>query len=247
MTRTLYARPASLKPTAMHYCAGCGHGIVHRIIAELLDELSLREKTVGVAPVGCAVLAYDYLNCDISEAAHGRAPAVATGIKRADSDKFVFSYQGDGDLASIGTAEIVHAANRGENVSFIFINNAIYGMTMGQMAPTTLPGQKTATTPCGRDTRLDGYPLRVCELLATLDGAYYLERTTVTSPAAVRKTKSAIRKAFQAQLDGKGFTLIEVLSPCPNRWGMSPVDALRFVDEEMTRYFPLGVCKECKE
>lgn len=247
MTRTLYARPQALKPTGMHYCAGCGHGVVHRIIAELLDELGIREKTVGIAPVGCAVLAYDYLNCDISEAAHGRAPAVATGMKRANPDNFVFCYQGDGDLASIGAAEIVHAANRGENVSFIFMNNAIYGMTMGQMAPTTLPGQRTATTPLGRDTKLDGYPLRVCELLATLEGACYLERTTVTSPPAVRKTKNAIRKAFQAQLDGKGFALVEVLSPCPSRWGMSPVDALKFVDEEMTKFFPLGVCKKLKE
>ena len=214
----------------MHYCPGCGHGIVHRIIAELLDELGIREKTIGIAPVGCAVLAYDYFNCDVSEAAHGRAPAVATGIKRANPENFVFCYQGDGDLAAIGTAEIIHAASRGENVSFIFINNAVYGMTKGQMAPTTLPNQKTATTPCGRDTKLDGYPLRVCELLATLGGVYYLERTTLASPGAVRKTKSAIRKAFQAQLGGKGFALVEILSPCPTYWKMSPINALKFVD-----------------
>ena len=245
--KAIYKRPEALKPARTHYCAGCGHGVAHRIICELVDEFGIREKTVAVAPVGCAVLAYDYFNFDTCEAPHGRTPAVATGLKRALPGRFVFSYQGDGDLAAIGTAEIIHAANRGERICVFFINNAVYGMTQGQMAPTSIVGQKTATTPLGRDPKLDGYPLRVCELLATLEGVYYLERTTVTSPPAVRNTKNAIRRAFQAQLDGKGFALVEVLSPCPSRWGMSPVDALKFVDEKIAKVVRLGVCKGCRE
>jgi len=247
VTKVVYARPQALKPRLTHYCPGCGHGIVHRLVAELIDEFGIREKTIAVAPVGCAVLAYDYLNVDVSEAAHGRAPAVATGIRRAWPDNFLLCYQGDGDLAAIGTAEIVHAANRGENVSFIFVNNAVYGMTKGQMAPTTLLDQITTTTPLGRKPALDGYPLRVCELLSTLEGVCYLERTSVGSPAAVRKTKRAIRKVFRAQIEGRGFALVEVLSPCPTYWHMSPQQAVKFVDDEMTKVFPIGIYKDWED
>lgn len=241
---TDYTKPEALKDAVTHYCAGCGHGIVHRIIAEVIDELGIRTRTVGIAPVGCAVLAYDYFNFDVTEAAHGRTPAVATGLKRAMPEKIIFSYQGDGDLASIGTAEIVHAANRGENISVFFVNNAVYGMTGGQMAPTSLLGQKTTTSIGGREAAMHGYPFRVCELLATLDGAVYLERVALSSPGGVRKLKKAITKSFQTQMDGKGFSLIECLSPCPTYQRLSPSDSLKFVGDVMTKTFPPGVYKD---
>jgi 2-oxoglutarate ferredoxin oxidoreductase subunit beta len=239
-----FAPPQALKPARHLYCAGCGHGIIHRLIAEVIDELSVREKTIGIAPVGCAVFAYDYFNFDVTEAPHGRPPAVATGIKRVMPDRFVFTYQGDGDLAAIGTAEIIHAANRGENFSVIFVNNANYGMTGGQMAPTTIIGQKTATTPFGREVKREGPPMKVCELLSTLDGVRYLERAAVNKPASIARAKKAIRKAFRNQIDGKGFSLVEVLSMCPVGWGMTTIDAIKWVDEVMTKTFPLGVIKD---
>ncbi len=239
-----FQRPDSLRPNRTHYCAGCGHGIVHRLIAECVDELGIREKTVAVAPVGCAVLAYDYWDFDVTEAAHGRTPAVATGLKRILTDRVVFTYQGDGDLAAIGTAEIVHAANRGENICVFFVNNAVYGMTKGQMAPTTLVGQKTTTTPLGRNPSNEGCPIRVCELLNTLDLPAYLERTTVTSPARVRATKRAIKHAFETQLAGRGFSLVEILSPCATHWRLRPADAMEFIETQMTNVFPLGVIRD---
>jgi 2-oxoglutarate ferredoxin oxidoreductase subunit beta len=242
--KKVFRKPESLKDTITTYCPGCGHGIVHRLIAEVIDELGIRERTIGIAPVGCAVFAYDYFNFDVTEAPHGRPPAVATGIKRVLPDRIVFTYQGDGDLASIGTNEIIHAANRGENITVIFINNANYGMTGGQMAPTTLLGQKTTTTPYGRDPKLAGYPLKVCELLATIEGAVYLERVALINPAHVLKAKKAIKKAFQVQLNGEGFSLVEVLSQCPVNWGLKPLDALKFVKEKMMTYFNVGVIKE---
>ena len=218
---------------------------MHRLVAEAIDELGIEGRTVGIAPVGCSVMAYDYFNCDMIEAAHGRAPAVATGVKRADPDNLiVFTYQGDGDLASIGTAETVHATARNENITIIFINNAIYGMTGGQMAPTSLPGQVTQTSPYGRDVNLCGYPIRVCELLSELDGPEYLERVTVNSVAHVRQAKKAIKKAFQNQIDNKGFSLIEVLSSCPTNWGMTPEKALKWIDDAMIPYYPLGVYRD---
>ena len=230
-----------------HYCAGCGHGIIHKILAEIIEEWGIRDRTIGMAPVGCAVLAYNYLDIDMSEAAHGRTPAVATGIKRVHPDNIVFSYQGDGDLAAIGTAEIVHAANRGENITVIFVNNAVYGMTQGQMAPTTLLEMKTSTTPLGRNAALDGHPIRVCELLKPLQGAAYLERVSVTSPKNVRAAKRAIEHGFKTQMEKKGFSLVEVLSPCPTYWHMSPKESLEFVDKVMTKTFPLGVTKDWKD
>ncbi len=242
--KKVYQRPEALLDAPTHYCAGCGHGIVHRIIAEIIDEWDLRDRTVGLAPVGCAVLAYMYLDIDMSEAAHGRTPAVATGLKRAMPDKIILSYQGDGDLAAIGTAEIVHAANRGENFTTIFINNAVYGMTGGQMAPTTLLGQTTATSPRGREVKREGHPLRAAELLANLDGTAYIERVSVSSPKNIRQTKRAIRKAIKTQEEGRGFSLVEVLSPCPTYWHMDSVEAMKFIDEEMTKTFPLGVFKD---
>jgi len=242
--KKIYGKPEALKDTAHIYCPGCGHGIIHRLVAEVIDELGVREKTIAVAPVGCAVFAYDYFNFDVTEAPHGRPPAVATGIKRVMPDKVVFTYQGDGDLAAIGTAETVHAANRGENITVIFVNNAIYGMTGGQMAPTTLIGQKTATTPFGRDPKREGYPLHVCELLSSLEGVAYLERVAVFNPANVIKAKRAIKKGFQNQLDLKGFSLIEVLSQCPVDWGMTPTDAVKWVEEIFVKTFPLGVFKD---
>jgi 2-oxoglutarate ferredoxin oxidoreductase subunit beta len=238
-TRVVFRRPQALEPVRMHYCPGCTHGIVHRLVAELLDEFELVERAVGIAPVGCAVFAYDYFACDMIEAAHGRAPAVATGVKRVRPDLFVFTYQGDGDLASIGMAETIHAAARGENITVVFINNAVYGMTGGQMAPTTLPGQVTTTTPRGRDVRLAGHPIRVCELLSALEGPAYLARVAVTSPRRVRETKRALRTAFQAQLRGLGFALVEVLSSCPTRWGMSPQKALGWIEDSMVPYYPI--------
>ncbi len=242
--KNVYLKPESLTETPNTYCPGCGHGIVHRIIAEVIDELGVREKTIGVAPVGCAVFAYDYFNFDVTEAPHGRPPAVACAIKRVLPDRVVFTYQGDGDLASIGTNEIIHSANRGDNITVIFINNANYGMTGGQMAPTTLPGMKTTTTQAGRDVKLMGHALRVSELLSTLDGAVYLERTAISDPLNVNRTKKAVKKAFQNQLDGLGFSMIEVLSPCPVNWGKTPLEALKFVKTEMVGYFKLGVIKD---
>ncbi|MEI7905303.1 MAG: thiamine pyrophosphate-dependent enzyme [Candidatus Firestonebacteria bacterium] len=242
--KNIYLKPESLTETPNTYCPGCGHGIVHRIIAEVIDELGVREKTIGVAPVGCAVFAYDYFNFDVTEAPHGRPPAVACAIKRVLPDRVVFTYQGDGDLASIGTNEIIHSANRGDNITVIFINNANYGMTGGQMAPTTLPGMKTTTTQAGRDVKLMGHALRVSELLSTLDGAVYLERTAISDPLNVNRTKKAVKKAFQNQLDGLGFSMIEVLSPCPVNWGKTPLEALKFVKTEMVGYFKLGVIKD---
>ncbi len=243
MTKTK-EKVKSLRNVPMHYCPGCGHTIAHRLICEVIDELDIREKVIGVAPVGCAVIAYDYWNFDVTEAAHGRPPAVATGIKRIQPDKIVFTYQGDGDLASIGTAEIIHCANRGENISVFFINNAIYGMTGGQMAPTTLIGQKTTTTPAGRAISRDGYPLKVCELLALLPGTTYIERVALNSAENIKQTKKAIKKAFQTQMENKGFSLIEILSSCPTNWRLSPVEAMKWIDEKMIPYFPLGVIKK---
>ncbi|SKA79371.1 2-oxoglutarate ferredoxin oxidoreductase subunit beta [Caloramator quimbayensis] len=227
-----------------HYCPGCTHGIIHRLVAESLEELGVIDKTIGVAPVGCSVLAYNYFACDMHEAAHGRAPAVATGIKRSLPDSVVFTYQGDGDLAAIGTAEIVHAAARGEKITTIFVNNCIYGMTGGQMAPTTLPGQVTETSPYGRDVKLQGHPIRVSEMLSTLDGAVYVERVSVDSVANVLKAKKAIKKAFELQIEGKGFTFVEVLSICPTNWGLSPRESIKWLQDNMIPYYPLGVKKD---
>ena len=240
----VYSRPRLLTENVTHYCPGCSHGVVHRIIAELLDEMGVADKAIGIAPVGCAVFAYNYIDVDWVEAAHGRAPALATAASRLNPDKLVFTYQGDGDLAAIGTAETIHAANRGENIAIIFINNAIYGMTGGQMAPTTLLGMKTATTPYGRTAELNGYPLAITNLLAQLDGTCYVTRQAVHTPASVRKTKAAIKKAFENQIAGKGFSLIEVVSACPTNWGMTPSKALEWVEEKMIPYYPLGVYKD---
>ena len=237
-------RPDSLLPVATHYCPGCTHGIIHRLVAEAIDTLGIEGRTIGVAPVGCAVLAYNYFACDMIEAAHGRAPAVATGLKRADPNTVIFAYQGDGDLASIGMAETVHAAARNENITVIFVNNAIYGMTGGQMAPTSLPGQVTQTSPYGRDVKLCGYPVKICEMLSQLEGPEYLERVSVNSVKNVRAAKKAIEKAFRNQTEGKGFSLIEVLSACPTNWGMTPQDALKWIDDKMIPYYPLGVYKD---
>ena len=240
----VFQKPKSLCDVPLHYCPGCTHGIIHRLVAEAIDELGIEGDTIGVAPVGCAVMAYNYFNCDMVEAAHGRAPAVATGIKRADPSKIVFSYQGDGDLASIGTAETVHSATRNENITVIFVNNAIYGMTGGQMAPTTLPGQVTQTSPYGRDVKQCGYPVKISEMLSQLEGPEYIERVAVNNVKNVRAAKKAIKKAFQNQIDGKGFSLIEVISSCPTNWGMSPEKALQWLEENMIPYYPLGVYKD---
>ena len=240
----VFQKPHSLSDVPFHYCPGCPHGIVHRLVAEVIDELGIEGDTIGVAPVGCSVFAYNYFECDMQEAAHGRAPAVATGIKRARPDKVVFTYQGDGDLAAIGTAETVHIAARGENVTTIFINNAIYGMTGGQMAPTTLAGQVTQTSPYGRDTKTQGNPIRVSEMLATLDGPAYIERVTVDTVPNIKKAKAAIKKAFQLQMEGKGFTLVEVVSTCPTNWGMSPQESFKWMRENMLPHYPLGVYKD---
>lgn len=240
----VFEKPKSLTDVPMHYCPGCNHGIVHRLVAEVIDELGIEGKAIGIAPVGCSVLAYNYFTCDMIEAAHGRAPAVATGAKRANPDNFVFTYQGDGDLASIGMAETVHAAARNENISVVFINNAIYGMTGGQMAPTSLPGQVTQTSPYGRDVKACGYPVKVCEMLSTLDGPEYITRVAVNNVKNIKAAKQAIKKAFQNQLDGKGFSLVEVISSCPTNWGMTPQKALEWIDEKMIPYYPLGVYKD---
>ncbi|HHZ13849.1 MAG: thiamine pyrophosphate-dependent enzyme [Caldicoprobacterales bacterium] len=240
----VFERPKALTDKPFHYCPGCTHGIIHCLVAEVIDELGIREKTIGVAPVGCAVFAYEYFNCDMHEAAHGRAPAVATGIKRVHPDNVVFTYQGDGDLASIGIAEIVHAANRGEKITTIFVNNAIYGMTGGQMAPTSLLGQVTTTSPYGRNPDTEGHPIRVSEMLATVEGAAFIERVSVHDIKNINRAKRAIKKAFQVQLEGKGFAMVEVLSTCPTNWGMTPVESLKWIEENMIPYYPLGIKKE---
>ena len=244
--KAIYERPAGLLEVVTHYCPGCGHGIAHRLLADVLDELGIRELTIGIAPVGCAVIIYDYLDIDWSEAPHGRPPALATALKRIHPDKVVFTYQGDGDLASIGMAETIHAANRGENITVIFINNGIYGMTGGQMAPTTLIEQKTATTPHGREAATTGYPIRMCELLDQLAAPALLVRTAVNSPKRVGETKRLLKKAFRYQMEGVGYSFVEILSPCPTYWRMTPVESCRFIEEEVMRVFPLGVIRDVK-
>jgi 2-oxoglutarate ferredoxin oxidoreductase subunit beta len=245
--KTVFKRTPSLKECVTHYCPGCGHGIAHRLVAEVVDELEIRDRTIGIAPVGCAVLAYNYLDLDMVEVAHGRAPAVATGMKRTNPDKIIFSYQGDGDLAAIGTAEIIHAAHRAEQITVIFINNAVFGMTGGQMAPTTVLGQVTATTPQGRQAAGQGYPLQISELLAILPGAVYVERCSVYNPAQIRNAKKAIKYAFELQMNNApGLSLVEVLSPCPTYWRMSPAKAMEWIEKEMVKVFPLGKLKDVK-
>ncbi len=240
----VFERPRSLLDVPTHYCPGCTHGIVHRIICEVIDEMGIEGDTVGVVPVGCSVMAYDYFGCDVIEAPHGRAPAVATGVKRANPEKTVFTYQGDGDLAAIGTCETVHSAARGENIVVVFINNTIYGMTGGQMAPTTIPGQITQTTPYGRDVKTAGYPVRMCEMLSTLDGVALAQRVSVDSVPHIREAKKAIRKAFENEKAKRGFSIIEVLSTCPTNWGLTPLEAIKRLQDEMIPYYPLGVYKD---
>ena len=240
----VFQKPKAITDVPMHYCPGCTHGIIHRLVAEAIDELGVEGRTVGVASVGCSVMNYDYFACDMVQAPHGRAPAVATGLKRAIPGNVVFTYQGDGDLAAIGTAETVHAATRGENITVIFVNNAIYGMTGGQMAPTSLPGQVTQTTPYGRDVKTAGYPIRICEMLATLDGVALAQRVTVDSVRHIAEAKKAIKKAFQNQLEGRGYSIVEVLSTCPTNWGLSPTEALEWLRNNMMPYYPLGVYKD---
>ncbi len=242
--KTVYRRPRLLKEAHFHYCPGCGHGIITRLLMEVVEEMGLQEDAICVAPAGCGMLLYNYFEIDVIESAHGRGAAVATGIKRVRPQNLVFSYQGDGDLAAIGTAEGIHAANRGENITVIFVNNGVYGMTGGQMAPTTLLDQVTTTTPTGRDAELAGHPVRICEVFSALDGTSYLERVAVNKPAAVARAKKAIAKAFQRQLDGAGFSLVEILSPCPVNWKLDPVEACKRIDEAMVKEFPLGVFKE---
>ena len=236
----VFSRPKSLADVVTSYCPGCIHGITHRLVADVMDELGIRERTIGIAPVGCSVLAYYFFEVDFAEAPHGRAPAMATGMKRTNPDKVIFTYQGDGDLASIGTNELIHAAARGENITIFFINNAVYGMTGGQMAPTTLPGMVTTSSPYGRDVKTQGYPVRVAELVSQLDGAAYIVRRTGYNPTEVRKLRKAIRTAFQVQMAGLGFSLVEVVSNCPTNWGMAPKESLKFVEERMVAYYPLG-------
>jgi 2-oxoglutarate ferredoxin oxidoreductase subunit beta len=243
-TKTVYKRPALLKEAHFHYCPGCGHGIINRLLMEVIEEMGLADKAICVAPAGCGMLLYNYFEIDVIESAHGRGSAVATGIKRARPENLVFSYQGDGDLAAIGTAEGFHAANRGENITVIFVNNGVYGMTGGQMAPTTLLDQVTTTSPAGRCSDLAGHPVRICEVFAVLDGTSYLERVAVNKPSGVIKTKKAIRKAFQRQLDGAGFSLVEILSPCPTAWKMGTLESCTWVDDVMSKVFPLGVIKD---
>lgn len=240
----VFEKPKSLTEKPFHYCPGCTHGIIHRLVAEAIDDLGIEGRTIGIAPVGCAVMAYDYFACDMVEAAHGRAPAVATGIKRSLPENIVFTYQGDGDLASIGMAETVHAAARNENITVIFVNNAIYGMTGGQMAPTSLPGQITQTSPYGRDVKTVGYPVKVAELLSSLDGPEFIARVAVNSVKNVRNAKAVIRKAFENQVNNKGFSLVEVISSCPTNWGMTPSNALKWVEDNMIPYYPLGIYKD---
>lgn len=244
MSKVVFQKTKALTDKEFSFCAGCAHGIIHRLVAETIEELGLLDQAIGISPVGCAVTNYNNFNCDMVQAAHGRAPAVATGIKRVLPDRIVFSYQGDGDLSSIGTAEIVHAAHRGENITVIFINNAIYGMTGGQMAPTTLVGQKTSTSPFGRTVEHSGMPIRMSELLATIPGSAYIERVSVHNPLHVRKAKQAVKKAFQMQMEKRGFALIEFVSTCPVNWGMTPKDALKWAEDKMLSYYPLGVFKD---
>ena len=239
----VFERPHALIDIPLHYCPGCTHGVIHRLIAEVMDELGIEGNTVGVASVGCTYNSYMYFNCDMVQAAHGRAPAVATGIKRSLPDRYVFTYQGDGDLAAIGTAEIVHAATRGEKITTIFVNNAIYGMTSGQMAPTTLVGQVTTTTPFGRDPKLHGYPVRVCEMLSTLEGTVYAERCAVNNVQNIKKARAAIKRAFQIQQKGLGFGIVEILSACPTNWGLAPDKALKWLEDNMIPHYPLGIYK----
>ena len=240
----VFDKPKALTDAPLHYCPGCTHGIIHRLVAEAIDELGILGDTIGVAPVGCAVMSYDYFSCDMIEAAHGRAPAVATGLKRARPENIVFTYQGDGDLASIGMAETVHAATRNENITVIFVNNAIYGMTGGQMAPTSLPGQVTQTSPYGRDVKTVGFPIKICELLSSLDGPEFIQRVAVNNVKNVLAAKKAIKKAFENQIQGKGFSLVEVISSCPTNWGMTPQKTLEWIDTNMIPYYPLGVYKD---
>jgi len=242
--KQVFKRPESLKNVPFRFCPGCSHGTLHRMVAQAVDELGMREKTIGIAPVGCAVFAYDYFNFDVLEVAHGRPPAACTGMKRVMPDRLIFSYQGDGDLAAIGMAEIIHAANRGEDITVIFVNNATYGMTGGQLAPTTLVGQKTTTTPKGRAVKGEGYPIRVAEMLATLETPYYIERTAMDCAKNVIKTRKAIKKAFTYQLEGRGFTFVEVLSLCPTNWGMDALKAMEWVAGPMKDVFPVGVFKD---
>jgi len=247
MSKIVFQRTKGLTEKEFSYCPGCTHGIIHRLVAEVLEELNLLDRAIGISPVGCSVMNYEFFNCDMQQAAHGRAPAVATGIKRVRPDAIVFTYQGDGDLASIGTAEIVHAAHRSENITVIFINNAVYGMTGGQMSPTTLVGQKTTTSPYGRDPKHSGQPIRMSELLATIPGATYVERVSVHDPANVRKAKRAVKKAFEIQMNGLGFSFVEFISTCPVNWGKTPQEALNWAKENMLSYYPLGVFREPKE
>jgi 2-oxoglutarate ferredoxin oxidoreductase subunit beta len=242
--KKVFSRPKSLKPVPFHYCPGCGHSIIHRLIAEVIDEMNLQEKIVGVPPAGCAVLAYNYFDIDMGEASHGRAAAVATGLKRVLPDRVVFTYQGDGDMAAIGTAESIHAAARGESITTVFVNNGVYGMTGGQMAPTTLLGQNTTTSPRGRKEKVEGFPINLSEMLAIAPGSSYIERTAVNTPANILKTKKAIAKAFRLQLQGYGFTLVEILSACPTNWKMDPLKASKWIEEVMMKHFPLGVLKD---
>jgi 2-oxoglutarate ferredoxin oxidoreductase subunit beta len=244
MAKKIFSRPKYLKKAVFHYCPGCGHSIVHRLVAEVIEELDIGGRTIGVPPAGCAVLAYDYFDVDIAEAAHGRGAAVATGIKRVLPDRIVFTYQGDGDISAIGTAETIHAANRGENITVVFINNGVYGMTGGQMAPTTILGQNTTTTPGGREMKRDGWPLDLTEMLGLIKGAVYIERTAVNSPKNIMHTKKAIKKAFKVQMANLGFSLVEILSPCPTNWKMTPVNACKWVEEIMMEVFPLKVIKD---
>ena len=242
--KPVFTKPKTLNDAVMHYCPGCGHGVAHRLVAEAMDHFDITERIVGVAPVGCAVLMYDYFNCDILEAPHGRAPAVATGMKRSRPDLIVFTYQGDGDLASIGLAEIVHAANRGENITVIFVNNTVYGMTGGQMAPTTLLGQQTTTSPYGRNLNTDGYPIRMAEMMATLEGTAYVARMSIDTPANILKARKSVFKAFEMQIKDVGFAFVELLTICPTNWGMTPQESIRRIKEELIPYYPLGVLKE---
>jgi 2-oxoglutarate ferredoxin oxidoreductase subunit beta len=244
MEKIVFKKPESMYDAVMHYCAGCGHGIIHRLICEIIDEFKMRDRVIAVAPVGCAVIAYDYWNFDVTEAAHGRTPAVATGIKRVLPDRIVFTYQGDGDLAAIGTSEIIHAANRGENITVIFVNNGVYGMTGGQMAPTTIIGQRTQTTKKGRVVKRDGFPLKISEMVALLEGATFIERTSVHTPKDILKTKRAIKKAFEIQIKNEGFSMVEVLAMCPTYWGMSSVDSAKRIEKEVIKAYPLGVLKD---
>ena len=240
----IFQKPKSLADVQTHYCPGCTHGIIHRLVAEVIDEMNIEGTTVGISPVGCSVMAYEYFNCDMIEAPHGRAPAVATGVKRADPELFVFTYQRDGDLAAIGTNETIHAAARGENITVIFVNNTIYGMTGGQMAPTTIPGQITQTTPYGRDPKTNGFPLKVCEIISQIDGTAFAQRVAVDSVPHIKEAKKAIRKAFENQKEKRGFSIVEVLSSCPTNWGMTPSEALKRIREEMIPYYPLGIFKD---